>query len=135
MVIATDPARAWKYVLKADRELPEEQQTVWNMRTLSQRAMMRIVDRLRFDISADEATVGGIGTQSLEIVRDGLTGWEHLCDTGGQEVPAELRGGVLSDACLSRVPSMCILELAIEIERGGTLQTEDVEKSEPSPTA
>lgn len=133
MAIALDPARTWDYVLRADRELQEEERTVWKMRTLSQRASMKMVDRL---IVSDDgsASMGGMGTQSLDIVLDGLVGWTNFPDSAGEPIEAKVRGGHLTDVSLARIDTTIMLELAIAIESGGKLSEEDTEKPGPSPT-
>lgn len=135
MAIALDPGNTWDYVLKSDRKLPVEQQTTWHLRTLSQRGMMQIVDHMSFRSDGEHVSTTGIGTQSLDIVADGIVGWTNLLDTGGQPILAEVRNGRLTEESLSRIPTNAILELALSIESGARMTEDDVEKPAPSPTA
>ncbi len=85
MPIAVDPSKTWEYVLLADQELPPEQQTVFELKTLSARELAAIQD------GATKGNVDGTlefksGTQTLRILDLGVSGWRNFRDAQGAEV-------------------------------------------------
>ncbi len=82
MAVAIDPNTTFDYVLKEDRKLPREQQTVFKLKVLSARELARIEDNIAvFDKEGNQAV--RMGTKVIEILSAGLRGWENLRDRNG----------------------------------------------------
>jgi len=82
MVIAIDPHKVHDYVLKSERTLPKEQQTVFKLRclTVSQRA----------EVEDNYSSIDGrllIGSRQMVTLRHGLAGWENMLDEAGNKIP------------------------------------------------
>ncbi len=133
MVIAVTPDERHTFVLPAERELPEGQQTKFFLRTLTTRERLAL-DRSRIDSSGDRFI--DFGDRCLETLRAGLTGWDNLVDANGAAVPYEQTGAELdvcgvrrrciSDASLNRLPGDVVTEVLREINRLTELTPEDV---------
>lgn len=91
---------AREYILKCDRELPQEQQTVFLITPLSAKAQTEIEDLLSSDenaimeIATDDRTVkmpydAGRSEKKMRALRVGLTGWRNYKDAEGNDVPFE----------------------------------------------
>jgi hypothetical protein len=85
MPIAIDPGKTWDYVLKCDRELPEEQRTVFSLRVLTAKQLAELEDRA---VRSDPA--GNLeyrtGTSTLQILKMGVTGWKNFRGADGSEI-------------------------------------------------
>lgn len=128
MVIALDPLTSLDYVCIADRDLPEDQQTVWILSPLTarQRAAMDdqyITARATAKEGSDAETSFGLrihGRNHAALVK-GLRGWKNFLDKDGSEVrPTNAPGknAGLSDQCISRIPDAVRDELAAVILDG-----------------
>lgn len=134
MVIAIDPKEEFDYVLKADRELPEEQQTVFKLRPLSHTQRTKLQDmEYRWERGTDVISMPQ-GSMSHQILQCGLAGWTNLRDAEGNEI--EFRTGKVvnvlgknvspvADACLDRLHPADLQELAQAI---GEVQRVTVEE-------
>ncbi len=92
MPIAVDPSKSWDYVLLVDRELPPEQQTIFELKVLSARDLAAIQD------GATKGNVDGSlefksGTQTLRILEMGVRGWRNFKDDTGADVPYRENNG------------------------------------------
>ena len=135
MAIALDPARTWDYVLKSDMDLPKEEQTVWKMRTASQRMTLEIYDSVRME-DGEMKLVVGEAALSRKVVSDGLCGWENWNSSDGTPIePVNRSDGGVIERLLSRIQPGHILELAGAMQNHVAPDEEDTEKPEPSPTA
>lgn len=84
-----DPKTPFEYVLKAERDLPVEEQSVFMLKRLSAREEAVIQDRLtsRIQTGKDVRTDVHSGTYILQTLRAGLVGWRNVTDdTTGSEV-------------------------------------------------
>jgi len=95
MVIAIDPHKVHDYVLKSERALPKEQQTVFKLRclTVSQRA----------EVDDNYTSLDGrllTGTRQLTTLRLGLAGWENMLDEAGNKIPFNEKEAAASIAFL-----------------------------------
>jgi len=86
MAIAVDPHRSVRYVLKEDRELPEDQQTVFLLRALSARELAQVEDGMSVVTPGGDVRIA-TGSQSLRTLDLGLTGWENFLTPDGKLVP------------------------------------------------
>lgn len=124
MAIAINPTQTFDYVLRADRELPAEEQTVWKLRGLSHRERAQVEDNL--------ATQGGdgqlsfrIGSQRLEILKAGLLGFENFLDAEGRPVPFDRQGAAVHDRTLDRIAEADATELANAITARNSLSEKE----------
>lgn len=119
MAIAVDPRATFSYVLECDRELPQEQQTTWELCGLSRSDEEAVIDA---SFSYDRVTgdvVPRIGSRAGAILRRGLRGVRRFFDANGREVPFEKVNGVVSEDFLNHLPSAVCAELVNAItERG-----------------
>lgn len=123
MSIALDPLEQREYVTKADRELPEDEQTQWILQPLSARDRMQLDDQY---IAASAETDSSDQTRTKYSMRlhgrnyaalqKGLKGWKNFKDASGKPVNANFLGSggssKLSDTSLSRIPDADRAELA-----------------------
>ncbi|MDD5762175.1 MAG: hypothetical protein PHP88_06650 [bacterium] len=86
MPIAVDPNKSWEYVLLVDRELPPEQQTVFELKVLTARDLASIQDGSTTG-NVDGSLMFKSGTQTLRILDLGVSGWRNFKNESGAEVP------------------------------------------------
>jgi hypothetical protein len=109
MVIAVDPNTTVEYVLREDRSLPREQQTVFLVKPLTLQEEHEVPR-----VAANDGHEGG----TLILVR-GLRGWSNLRDAAGADVPFEGDSkGNPTRACLARLTSAQRTELGLVIHAG-----------------
>lgn len=76
---------SFDYVLKAERDLPREQQTIFKCKYLTVDEMAEVEDALgSFDSSTNEMRVK-VGSQVVKILRLGLVGWLNFKHPDGTE--------------------------------------------------
>ena len=136
--------REREYILKAERELPEDEQTVWLLRSLDLDVSAQIQDRLVQlvgSLAGDEEprTLVFSGTQEVTILLNGLIGWRNFCEEGGAPIPFPDLGRFNRnrDALkewLARIPPEARSELAQEIVGRSRLGQEERGNSK-SPSA
>ena len=83
MVIAISPDSVFPYVTKADRDLPEEQQTKFLLRQLGHAQRLQVMQIVH------QSASGLRVSDWREILRAGLAGWENLRKADG--TPANFR--------------------------------------------
>jgi hypothetical protein len=137
-MIALDPRQTRNYILEADRELPEDQQTIFKLKDLDEGTLIRLMDSIevtRGDNGEARISSGGMGTRVYTIVQAGLVGWRNLRDGAGNSIPFHKNEvtNKIDDDLLARLPWTAKMELANAIEAGAKLTEEQEEKSEPSP--
>jgi hypothetical protein len=114
-----NPNTRLRYVLKRERELPAEEQTVWVLRPLTS------LDHL--EIYAKQGAA-----HAVEQLRRALVNVDNLRGEGGADgkiaftVDAD---GYASRALLERIPLDDLLELAGERSSAETITTDDAGKS------
>ena len=91
MAIAINPDDERVYILKDDRKLPKDEQTMFYLRTLTARDYYRLKDgalevRAPIRNASETRTVFHTGTQEQEILLKGLIRWENLKDARGNEL-------------------------------------------------
>lgn len=81
MAIAISPRDEIEYVLRDERKLPVEQQTIWLLKPLTAHQRYRLKDVME----------GGakVGSAHLAAMRAGLRGWRNFRDESGAEAPFE----------------------------------------------
>lgn len=138
-MIAIDPVSERRYILKAERGLPPEEQSVFILRPLTLRESNAIEDMTVGVGEGDGMTIrsGSVRTRALEY---GLIGWENVLDSKGNEVPfdgtRQKRGGVEfispNSKTLERLPRSVQHELAEAITTGSDLTEEEAGNSSAS---
>lgn len=106
MPIALDPKSTFPFVLKEDRELPEEQRTVFQLRGLTVSEEAQVSDSMLMAHSGSDEVAFRAGTHQLTVLRYGLKGWENFLDAEGQPVEFETTKGhprVVTDELLDRL--------------------------------
>lgn len=137
-MIALDPRSTRNYVLIEDRELPDDEQTVFKLKDLDEATLIRLMDSIevtRGDDGESRISSGGMGTRVYTIVQAGLVGWRNLRDSEGKSIPFHKNEVTnrIDDDLMARLPWTAKMELANAIEAGAKLTEEQEEKSEPSP--
>ena len=123
MSIAVDPLDQREYVTKADRNLPEDEQTVWLIKPLSARDKMRLDDQYIQASAETDASDQTKTTYSMRLhgrnyaaIKIGLKGWKNLNDASGKPVNANFIGKhenrKLDDASVSRISDADRAEIA-----------------------
>jgi len=125
MALAIDPRRVWKFVLKADRELPTDQQTRFHLQALNPTQLADVND-LGFAYQMKNGKPGEEfratpAAQVLATLRGGLYNWDNFKDSKGQIVDAP--GS--PDERIARIGEEDRVELAMEIRFGGNVTTEE----------
>ena len=127
-MIITCPRDRWDYVLKAEREAPESEQTVFELGDLTERDRSEILDTMTAGMDADgNVTDDKLATRVYRVVRCGLRGWRNLRDAEG-EVAFEPDGRFASDASLGLLPFQVKAELMGELLAHAFPQEADKEK-------
>lgn len=127
--IGTEPV---EYVLRIDRKLPPERQTVFLLQPLTAAEDFALQNRISKQQAAGAIEVGGL---RQDLLRRGLVGVRNFRDVHGGEIPFETdksrmiagRASV-SDAFLDRLASSDRTELAEAIQEGARV-TEDEAKN------
>lgn len=125
MAVAVDPNRTFDYVLKEDRELPAEQQTVFKLKVLSARELAGLEDSVSV-MDKDGNWQVKVGTKVLEILRLGLKGWKNLWRTS--EITEPFKG--IGDESLDLLRPEWRRELADAITEQTNLSEGEVKNSE-----
>lgn len=120
MPIALNPKEPFEYVLRCDRNLPEEQRTVFLLLPLTVAEDFSLQNR----ISRQASSVGvAVGDMRRELLQRGLVGVRNFRAPDGSDVPFDTDasksfGGrhVVSDAFLDRLSSLDRTELAEAIQ-------------------
>jgi len=128
MPIALDPKSTFSYVLRDDRELAKEQQTVFELRGLTVAEEASVTDSMILAHGGVEELSVRAGTHALTVLRYGLRGWSNFLDSAGQPVPFETEKGHprhCTDACLDRLAPRHRQELMQAIlDRGSVTEKE-----------
>ena len=93
MPIALDPRATFDYVLKEDRELPEEQQTVFELRPLTVSEEARVADSMIASVPGQDEMSIKSGSYQLQILRCGLRGWRNFKNAKGADVAFDVTKG------------------------------------------
>ena len=119
MVIALTPGHEWDYICKCDRELPEEEQTVWRLRTLTEEQYRQLVDKLTTTDQESGELRFNLGSHIYRAVRYGLVGVKNFRDENGKEIElvTTQRGpkpehAVVRDEFIAKIPPQVRHELA-----------------------
>ncbi len=94
MAIALDPREPYDYVLQSDRDLPKEEQTVFQLCRLSARDAARLDDeQLRGKQRDDGVEVSVLQAQHrLAVLHAGLKGWSNFKRKDSTEVEFREKG-------------------------------------------
>ena len=124
MPIALDPKSTFPYVLKDDRELPEAEQTVFELRGLTVSEEAAVSDSMILAHGGTDELSFRAGTHQLTILRMGLRRWSNFAGNDGKPVPFEVGKGYprsVTDECLDRLLPRHRQELANAILERGTI--------------
>jgi len=125
--IAISTRGSESYVLKDNREDPDDQQVKFTIRrALPLHIRQQILNAVGMD--ENQNITPAIGTRYILACRYGITGWEGLQDDRGQPVPCERKDGMLTMECLEKFDDAWIIELGMEILERSTIDAEQVEK-------
>jgi hypothetical protein len=129
MVIARDPSRLIDYVLKEDRGLPKEKQTVWKLRHLLNRERAPIEDSIA-KMSKDGSYSFKAGSYPVDICKMGLRGWDNFqLPDGTLAQPEFTNSGMLKEKCLDLLKPAWIAELADVITEKNLVSEEEEKNS------
>jgi hypothetical protein len=138
MAIALNPDKEQLYILEEDRELPEEEQTRWFIRTLNAvqyyRAQDNVIELHATGRANDRETKTRIlsGTQEMNALIDGIAGVENFKDEHGVDQNWPDRPNDAKRTFLSKLRPRWRRELAQAI-LGDSEVDEDDRKKLPSP--
>lgn len=138
MAIGINPKKPARYVLKADRGLPEAQQTVFLLRPLSfdQRTSLASCELFRQEGDAPKDAVRS-AREIMDILRFGLAGWERFCDEAGDLIAYEssrslalgIEGDYVTTETLSALDPEDAMEVALAVLAHSRLTGDDRKKS------
>ena len=133
MARSIDPGTPFPYILKSDRDLPEDapDRTVWMIRTLDPKENAKIQDVAGY-MENDQFMVRS-GTVQLETLRRGLISVDKFPDNNGGYLEIDRKNiaqeMLVTDAFISRIALTDRAELADAINSGGRLGVEVAGKS------
>lgn len=121
MVRAIDPNRTHDYIPRADRDLDEHEQTVFELRPFTVGERRWFLDRAATLMDSKAARMG---EWEEHVLRTGIAGWRNLLDEDGGEVEfvarpdksGPCRRPVVSEQLLGRVPPAVRAELVEVIQ-------------------
>jgi hypothetical protein len=128
MPIALDPRATFDYVLQEDRELPEEQQTVFELRSLTVSEEARVADSMIASVPGQDEMSIKSGSYQLQILRCGLRGWRNFKTTAGTDAQFDVTKGNprhVTDECLDRLSSANRTELTNAITEHSSVSEEE----------
>lgn len=91
-MIAIDPEEVFDYVLKAERDKPEEEQSVFELGVLTSRQEAKLQDQAFSMSGATMVATTPSGTMNLQTLRAALRNWRKVRARDGSEVPFECEG-------------------------------------------
>jgi hypothetical protein len=134
MVVARSNGEPFSYVLVAERELPAEKQTNFQLRRLSTRQLLLLQNMQ----GEDAAGISGVqtGSISVAVLQIGLLGWSNFVDEHGSPVEfKQIKGERLiagipatnpaSLGSLDLLPTEAAAELVGAIIKGNQITPED----------
>ena len=132
---AISPNQTFKYIMKSERELPPEEQTVFHCNLLSAEQEALVDDNT--GVSTKDGYQLTIGTSNLLALHLGLFKIENMADADGN--PFQLKrdetkakdtlpkvGRPWLMSCIDRIPREARDEVAVAIKTGGELEDETV---------
>lgn len=128
MPIALDPKSTFPYILKSDRDLPEGERTVFDLRGLTVAEEASVSDSMILAHSGSDELAFRAGTHQLTVLRFGLRGWARFLDSSGAEVAFEQNKAHprhISDTCLDRLSPKDRQELMSAIMERGEIGAEE----------
>jgi hypothetical protein len=128
MPIALDPKSTFPYVLQCDRDLPEDEQTVFELRGLTVAEEAAVSDSMILAHGGTDELSFRAGTHQLTILRHGLRGWQRFNGANGEPVEFELTKGHprnVTDGCLDRLDPKHRQELSNAIMERGNITAEE----------
>jgi len=132
-MISNTTDKTIEYVLQRDRELPENERTVFELGMLSARQKMQVYDEL---VSADETgrlKPGALGTSCLRACQAGIRGIRNLRDIHGKDTSYRARrpGSLVPEEILDAITG-AIIELGQEIMRLNGLTGDEAAAGTPA---
>ena len=87
MAIALDPGQVFSYILKEERKLASENQTVFKLRCLSSKESAKIEDSFATKVNLETGDVQvKSGMKTYELLQLGLIGWDNFKGNDGKTV-------------------------------------------------
>lgn len=125
-MIVQDPSQQIRYVLKNERKLPSEEQSVFLIRVLKATEQAKLEDQMTsVNINTNIMSVGKL-TMELKALMIGLAGWENVKDKDGNEVEFMVDGrGKAKSENFDYLPQWARTELANAITEGNKITPED----------
>jgi len=120
MPIALTPNKKWDYVLREDRGLPPDKQTIFKLKALSSEEFFAI-QNIQY--------TNGFGTANQSVLIIGLVGWENFLDNQGQAVPFNLEDGACAQENLDRLTPAIMMELIGAIRKRNELSEDEIKNS------
>ena len=139
MALAYVPGK-FRYVLKQDRDLPKEKQTVFFLKAFTSKELEDVEGSLDVGMSVSRDGVLGdanistsvkMGERINAFLRAGLLGWENYKGADGKEVKAiieESTGQISWESMDNVVPYR--MELYAAIEKGNSVTDDEAKNSQ-----
>jgi hypothetical protein len=133
MPTAIDPKETFEYVLECDRELPGEQQTIFELSHMTCRQREKIENEMtgsklgKKKRDTSELTIR-TGSTELAVLDAGLMGWRNFKNKHGEEIEFSRTATTVRRECLDYLHSDYREELAEAITEVSRI-TEDERKN------
>ena len=115
-MIVIRPQGKREYVLRAERALPKERQTVFILGDLLEKDRVDVMDAVRYTTDGVVQGLGGAAEKVHRAVRATLKGWKNVTDSAGAEVEFQSdHEGRATDETLGMIPWDVMEELAAEV--------------------
>lgn len=115
-MIVIRPQGKREYVLRSERSLPKEKQTVFILDDLREKDRVEVMDAVRYSTDGVEQGFGGAAKKVDRAVRATLKGWKNVTDAEGAEIEFQSDdAGRPTDETLAMIPWKVMEELAAEV--------------------
>ena len=116
MITGITPGTRYNYILKAEKNLPKEEQTIFQMKSLTGEEMIEVLD----------LTAAGTHKAFLVSIQLAIVGWENFKDDKGNDIPYKLEN-------VARIPWECWAKMSADILADNQVSAELKKKSKSAP--
>ena len=127
MVIAVEPGEVFDYIVKADRDKEESEQTIFRLKVLDNKTQIKIQDSGSvMNVHTGDMRIKA-GNKTDLILKAGLTGVDNLKNRKGEIIDFMTdKNNIVSDDFLGMLPPKVKSELANEITEMQSLQEDEL---------
>ena len=124
-MFAIDPTEIFEYIPKQDENAPEEFQTKFELKVLSERELRQIEKGMKFNVKTNEVNITDREVE-YRALKLGLRGWSNFKLRNGDSVEFAADGkGQPTDQSIDWIPPNVRTELTNVITTGSQFKEED----------